>query len=282
MRSYSASLKFDTFTPMKSLIKHIVRKLFQKTRTQNTNQLPMVIVNDRIGMSIVSNGFYEIDIVNTIMSSLDFDPQENTCLDIGANIGNHSVQFNNYFNKVIAFEPQLRNFKILKLNTDPYDSISAYNYGLSSKNEEAVINIPYGNSGGASHVVPTSSKNKFYSEQIQLRVYDDEFDEQISFVKIDVEGNELEVMKGMKNTIQKYKPVISFEYNYTEKDGVLDILKELGYERFFAPKTPFLNRLLRSGNLFPVKHLCEIDLPVKKDFALITTFHKDSAYKVKT
>ncbi len=267
---------------MKSLMKHIVRKLFLKTRTKNSNQLPMVIVNDRIGMSIVSNGFYEIDIVNTIMSSLDFDPQENTCLDIGANIGNHSVQFNKYFKKVIAFEPQIRNFKILKLNTETHESISIHNYGLSSKNEEVLIHVPYGNSGGASHVLTEpENKNKFYSEQIQLRVYEDEFNERISFIKIDVEGNELEVIRGMKNSIQKYKPVISFEYNYTEKDGVLDILKELGYERFFAPKSPFLNKLFRSGNLYPIRNLYEIDLPVKKDFALITTFHEDSDFKIK-
>ncbi len=242
----------------------------------------MVIVNDRIGTSIVFNGFYEIDIVNTIMSSLDFDPHKNTCLDIGANIGNHSVQFNNYFKKVISFEPQIRNFKILKLNTEFYESISVHNYGLSSKKEEAQIHVPYGNSGGASHVIPTLPTSKFYSEQIKLRVYDDEFDEEISFVKIDVEGNELEVIKGMRKSIEKYKPVLSFEYNYTEKDEVLDILKELGYERFFAPKSPFLNRLIRSGNLYPVKRLYEIDLPVKKNFALITTFHKDSTFKIKT
>ena len=264
-------------------MKHIVRKLFLKMRTEISNQLPMVIVNDRIGTSIVFNGFYEIDIVNAIMSSLDFDPHKNTCLDIGANIGNHSVQFSNYFKKVIAFEPQLRIFKILKLNAEPYDSISVNNYGLSSKNEEVLIHIPYGNSGGASHVITQpENKNNYYSEQIHLRVYDDEFDENISFAKIDVEGNELEVIKGMKNNIQKYKPVISFEYSYTEKDGVLDILKELGYERFFVPKSPFLNKLFRSGNLYPIKSLYEVDLPVKKNYSLVTTFHKDSAFKIKT
>ncbi|MBP2833015.1 FkbM family methyltransferase [Aquimarina sp. U1-2] len=266
---------------MNLLVKHIVRKLFLKTRTQSSNQMPMVVANDRIGMSIIANGFYEIDIVTAIMNSLDFNTHEHTCLDIGANIGNHSVQFSAYFKKVISFEPQIRNFKILKLNTDPYESIHANNYGLSSKNEEAVINIPYNNSGGASHVVESSKKNDYYSEQIQLRVYDDEFEEKVAFVKIDVEGNELEVIKGMKNTIEKYKPVISFEYNYTEKDEVLDILRALGYERFFAPKTPFINKLIHSGNLFPVKELEEITLPVKKHFALITTFHKDSSFTVK-
>jgi len=240
----------------------------------------MVLVNDRIGLSIVSDGFYEIDIVNTIMRSLDFDPKDNTCLDIGANIGNHSVQFNNYFKNVISFEPQIRNFKILKLNTEPYESIRVNNYGLSSKKEEALIHVPYGNSGGASHIL-SQPKSEFYSEQIQLRVYDDEFDEKIAFAKIDVEGNELAVLKGMKNTIKKYKPVLSFEYNYTEKDEVLDILKELGYVRFFAPKAPFLNRVFNSGNLYPIKRLYEIELPVKKDFALITTFHKDSDFKIK-
>ena len=41
-----------------------------------------------------------------------------TVLDIGANIGNHSLFFSNYFYKVLSFEPHPKIFKVLAINTE--------------------------------------------------------------------------------------------------------------------------------------------------------------------
>ncbi len=64
--------------------------------------------------------------------------------------------------------------------------------------------------------------------------------ERLDFIKIDVEGYELEVMRGGRNTIEKHKPIIQFEYNkQASQNGkwtfsqVYDLLWECGYKSYF-------------------------------------------------
>lgn len=58
-------------------------------------------------------------------------------------------------------------------------------------------------------------RNKINLENIALidRLDDYEFpiNKKVSIIKIDIKGDELEVLKGMKKTIQKYKPVLIFD-----------------------------------------------------------------------
>jgi len=266
---------------MGSISKYIARKLFIKNRVKPIKGvLPMVMTNDLIGQSIILNGYYEKDLVSTIFNAFDFNPRDYNCLDVGCNIGNHAVQFKDHFKKVSGFEPQKRTFKILTLNTEHYDNVNIYNFGLSSSPGEFTLNIPYANSGGGSHVALPSEKH-FYTENIQLKVYDEEFDEEIAFVKIDVEGNEVDVIEGMKKTIEKYKPIISFEYNRDQKNEIIQLLNTLGYTNFFKPKSHFMNKVIGSDNLYPPKKLEEINLPYKKDCSLLTTYREDSKFRLK-
>ncbi len=266
---------------MGSISKYIARKLFLKNRVKPVKGvLPMVMTNDLIGQSIILNGFYEKDLVTTIFNAFDFDPSNCNCLDVGCNIGNHAVQFKDHFKKVSGFEPQKRTFKILTLNTEHYDNVHVHNFGLSSSPGEFTLNIPYANSGGGSHVALPSEKH-YYVESIELKVYDDEFDEEIAFVKIDVEGNEVDVIEGMKKTIEKYKPVISFEYNRDQKNEIINLLNTFGYRDFFKPKSHFMNKIIGSDNLYPPKKLEKVIMPYKKDCSLLTTFHPNSKFKLK-
>jgi len=60
----------------------------------------------------------------------------------------------------------------------------------------------------------------------------------IDLIKIDVEGEELNVLKGLKDTIKKNEPIIIFEVQKDEiKNGsskVIDYLKELKYNKFYS------------------------------------------------
>ena len=70
--------------------------------------------------------------MNNIFSKLSFEPSNYNCVDVGANIGNHSILFSNFFKKVTSFEPQKEVFEVLKLNTRKIQNISIINKGLSN------------------------------------------------------------------------------------------------------------------------------------------------------
>lgn len=159
---------------------------------------------------------------------------DGVALDIGANIGNHSLYFSDLFRKVIAFEPSNRTFKLLSFNAGLASNITPHNFGLSDKNGEATLNTNSENIGGAS-ISDEGSQN---SQKIVLRTLDSviDQDENVTLMKIDVEGHELQAIAGAKDTISRNKPIILFE-QFSEEfaDGsskVIDLLKTMGYANF--------------------------------------------------
>ena len=77
--------------------------------------------------------------------------------------------------------------------------------------------------------------------EIQTKKIDElNFDNKISFIKIDVEGHELEVIEGAKNTIKRDKPVllVEIEKQYTKKEVAesINFINSLGYKSYFFNK----------------------------------------------
>ena len=70
----------------------------------------------------------------------------------------------------------------------------------------------------------------------------------IGFIKIDVEGHELEVIKGAKETINKYNPILLVEIekrHSKESEETINFINNLGYECFFTSEK----------NLIPINKL---------------------------
>ena len=152
-------------------------------------------------------------------------------LDIGAHGGLYSIILKNKFPKlnVWAFEPDRQNryqlYGNLFLNNFERE-IEVYNFGLSSNNKEVAFGIVKdGNRGGKT--IMESGELK-----INVKPLDEVFLEKskICFVKIDVEGHELEVIKGsikfLKNNFCLIQVEISHEDSLREFDIVMN---KLGY-----------------------------------------------------
>lgn len=165
-----------------------------------------------------------------------------TVLDVGANIGFHSLYFAELTGPnglVLSFEPIPRNFTLLEKNVDlnSFHQIQPFEIALGGKNELIRVHIPEGqNNPGAYNLF----QKEQYNTEIICRMGDDFLDEHqitdIGFIKIDVEGYEYFVINGLKKTIEKSKPVLIFEYdrNYQLKAGVepvniFDTLATMGY-----------------------------------------------------
>lgn len=144
-------------------------------------------------------------------------------IDVGSNIGNHAYFFKNICNadKVLCFEPLPDNFSLLQMNCS---NCELYPIGLSSENKSGYIQMtePIDSNSGTAKI----SDN---GVEITLSTLDSYNLKDVSFIKIDVEGHELEVLKGAKDTINQSKPDILVEtHTGIDIKDVMDLLPQ-GY-----------------------------------------------------
>ena len=158
------------------------------------------------------------------------------CLDIGANIGTHTVILSSLFKNVYAFEPQKDIFDLLKLNIEVNNctNVTPYNFGLGEKEKTAELGFIDKNKSNNFGGVGIIDKNKLKEgeqkgESINIKTLDSLNITDLGFIKIDVEGYEYNALLGGKQTIKKYRPTIVFE-QHDSKSKLFNWLNELGYK----------------------------------------------------
>lgn len=147
--------------------------------------------------------FFEAEILDYIKDNF---PIHGTIVDIGANIGNHSIFFAKFlqYRQILAFEPVPDNYILLTLNCARFQGFYPFKLALGSENK--IVNIaPNWENMGAS-MVDKDGKLEIMAIPLDLiSLYD------CTLIKIDVEYYEPEVLKGAYLTIQKNKPLILIE-----------------------------------------------------------------------
>lgn len=142
--------------------------------------------------------------------------------DVGANVGNRILPFINIGARVIAFEPQKKCRKIL--NKRFGKNITVVKNGVSNKIEKRTFYISNANtlSSFSKKWIDSVKNNRFNglswspSEEVSMITLDLAISKygKPSFIKIDVEGFELEVLEGLNEVIN----FISFEYTTPEQN----------------------------------------------------------------
>ena len=183
--------------------------------------------------------------------------------DVGANVGEWSelvLKLNENI-KIHSFEPSKYTFKILKSNLGGRQRVELNNLALGEKFEKrnlykiedgAGINSAYIRRG-----VSNWDVNKISSDEIEVDTVDNYMKKkkinEVSFVKIDVEGCEIEVLRGMKFTLMKKNvKFVQVEYGGTYIDSkrylkdVFDIALENKY---------FVYKIMQSGLIRCDKYL---------------------------
>jgi len=166
---------------------------------------------------------YEYDMLKDIINRAKKDT---IIVDIGSNIGNHSLFLAANGFDVYSFEANPLVFDIMSVSIriNKFDRIKSFNFGLSDKVGKAKIdNFNESNLGGQSL--------KIGEGEIELKPLDAiKFHKKISVMKIDVEGMEINVLEGAKNTINNNRPLLYIEaMNINEYKKLNNILEELGY-----------------------------------------------------
>jgi len=144
-------------------------------------------------------------------------------IDVGANIGLMSIFASKIVGSkglVYSFEPEPETFLILKKNIEinSVRNIKIYNVGLGEKKGKSrIYTNPYAGRGSASLIKPVNQNNS-KSYEIQIETLDNFVLEHnvtnVRMLKIDVEGWELQVLKGAKNFLRSTNaPIICIEYS---------------------------------------------------------------------
>lgn len=144
-----------------------------------------------------------------------------TCLDIGANFGLYTRFLSQYVGdsgKIHAFEPIEKTFQSLSNNVRKLKlkNTEVHNIALSDKNGEASMIIPeYEDGGENTYEARIIDGHADKAETVSCQRLDDFIGSNISpaFIKIDVEGHEISVLKGGKNCIEKNRPILLIEIN---------------------------------------------------------------------
>ncbi|MBF0364707.1 MAG: FkbM family methyltransferase [Oligoflexia bacterium] len=151
---------------------------------------------------------------------LSFLPENGVFYDIGANIGMYSVYFllHKPSCQLFSFEPEPLVHSLLnKTLKSMKNDIKLFNVAIGNVEEDKKIFKSSTNDGGHSFLIGLDDKNDESYEVVKV-VNLDSFRQKNSIpkpdvVKIDVEGFELEVLKGMKGTILESKPIMQIESN---------------------------------------------------------------------
>jgi len=199
---------------------------------------PVLFAFDHVSLEINTHGLYERQELETFFAWIEsMRPdifRESIALDLGANIGNHSLFFSDYFREVHAFEPNERTFKVLELNAELVDNITCHHVGLSERTGTAFFRTNFGNIG-ASRVVPSRGSDV---TEVNLDTLDSLVSglADIKLIKVDVEGHDFEALTGAKETIMNHKPIIIFEHSAGDSEGgesaAVSLLKKYGYDKF--------------------------------------------------
>lgn len=156
--------------------------------------------------------------------------------------------------KVFAFEPVKLNHRCASKNIDLNNlkNVNLFNMGLSEKSSQLTMRVVnrYGQPcGGSSHIIAKDvnrqSQERF--EEITAISLDDVlegYSDEISLIHLDVEGHEINALKGAKKTIEAYQPVLIVEVWDGKSNDISKYMEEINYKKIktvggnavYAPK----------------------------------------------
>ena len=190
----------------------------------------------------------EIDIALMLLDARRKNYGDNVvAIDCGANIGTHTIEWAKHmygWGKVFSFEAQERIYYALAGNITLNNCFNAKATLAAISSEKGVMRIPvpdyFTPSTFGSLELKQNPNNEFigqaidYSDEkttpIQTIAIDDLQLTRLDFLKIDIEGMEMEALNGAKNSIANLKPILLIEKIKSSEDEIRIFLKNLGYK----------------------------------------------------
>ena len=171
--------------------------------------------------------------------------QSRFIVDIGANIGWYTMRFSKIrsVERVFAFEAIPRTFSLLSehISLNELENVTLVNKALLDQEKKVIFNWSREETGSAS-LINIQDRVEINQSEVEATTFDKYFFSKkipVDFIKCDVEGSELFVMRGASNYLKHYSPFIFCELlrKWSAKFGyhpneVIDFLGKYGYQCF--------------------------------------------------
>ncbi len=176
----------------------------------------------------------EYPILDSLLSTGDW------AIDVGANIGHYTKRMSEIVGehgRIIAFEPIGDTFSLLAANLQAfrYKNVSLLNAAASDQTGIAGMSIPHFENGMRNYYEASITTNGDGLQAMTLAIDSLCLPSAVRLVKIDAEGHELNVLRGMTQLLSRDKPVLIIEVSSREVDSFLE---PLGYSRETLPNSP--------------------------------------------
>lgn len=263
-------------SPWQSLRLMLARRLLRWLLTgRSTQRHPRfaVLPGDTVSEEVLVAGLYEetllLPLFNHLLAGRRADFSQQVAVDVGANIGNHSLFLARHFARVVAFEPNPDTLAMLTCNVAlalPAGRVEVVPVGLGDRNGEfSFLQNESGNLGGSGFEFAGVRGGR--EVVCSLRRGDellgpDRLGARVGLIKLDVEGAELAALQGLRDTLQRDRPVLLFESNRPDGpqggEALLAWLRSQGYQDFWSveergagqpPWRRLLRRLLRGEQI---------------------------------
>ncbi len=183
----------------------------------------MDIVNGRYKLRLHNPRF---DILSRAIAANDYERLEQllvarfmkpgmTVVDAGANIGLYTLIMSvgvGPAGKVYAFEPDESNYKLLRHNVgaNRLDNVATFREGLADRAGDAVLYRAYANSGD-SRCYSIAGEHR-QARPIKLARLDDVVSGEVQVVKMDTQGSEVKILRGMPRVLAQRRLALFIEY----------------------------------------------------------------------
>jgi len=184
-------------------------------------------LNNNIDANVFFYGAFEkplLFFLRDTLNALITETPKTIFMDIGANVGHHSIFLSKFASQVLAFEPYPKvnmQFK-QQIAHNNISNIQIFETGLSDRRETLNYYAPTGNNEGIGSFDESSiGKGNTSYGKLELQEGDQVIEsdswKNIKLIKIDVEGFEKKVIKGLSRTIEEERPVIVCEITYGQQ-----------------------------------------------------------------
>ena len=227
-----------------------------------------------VGWQLSEYGTYdpqELYVIREILKILKIASPNLVVLDIGANIGVHSVVFSREVGGgvVYAFEPQRIIFNMLAGNIAINSLSNVYCFHNAVTDISGLIDIPIFDYGkplsfgsiefeGAQKEDIGQKPISGEGEKVSGVVVDEMNFQQVDFIKIDVEGMEIKVLRGAEKTILNFRPHMLLEYAKSDKTELIGWLNRMRYKIYSGIGANYLCVPEKSNIFFDDLHLVNL------------------------
>lgn len=183
----------------------------------------------------------EMEILDRIVS------HRRRSIDIGANVGLYTYRFSQMFDHVESFEPNP--YCARKVIAAQLANVTVHEIALSNRRGSANLSMP--DTGSPDDTALASLSNRFENAKsvpVKLQTLDAFDFMNVDLIKIDVEGHEMELLEGARQTIRKNAPtlMIEIEQRHHATQDIGDIFR-------------YIESLGLAGNFYFQKHIVPIE-----------------------